>query len=917
MWKSPVGNIDPITISAGAALICSIFTQRLASRQSELWSETLGWVLLPIVYRVVGQRRQQHDSKTWGEAPLGNPVLEPATAASLWLVSLGIVTFCIFRAEGFMIAFFPILTPLLLAAQRYLRSDVRTSADSRFFSPFVNTVWGTAVAALFVIISMLDWNFQWYTLSIVPAAALLVLFDILTSGNVKGSRFMQPFDVENAIIPLAVRVVILLAVLLGVEKVAFDFATIEPLITLTLGLAKALTWYFIIQTARNSSWRTVTTTATFSIISTIDPFAQTLGAQASSHVVASFLALGQVIHNLPRQAAAKSALWIFSLASIVPYIANTVAIHTAQSSLVHSQEHPIAALIHNAKADFESLVERQSKNYSAAHDEYRRRYAVEPPPGFKVWHEYVTLHQSPIIDDFDQLHDSIAPLWKLSGKEVQEITKRVYETPNSDLWLCTFNGDQAQTNCTHPYRTADRNIQNYLNGLFENLRGVLPDVQFLINHLDEPRVIIPPSAGEDSHNKLNGTTNPSTEFTIANMGGQPVWDKLTEFCPAQQNARRSEPNRPVKTYEIPFVTDLPAAMDLCSHPEYRELNGLALSPTSFRLIEGLVPVLSCGAPSTMSDFVYPPAAYIEPGFRYDKAGDVDWDAKRNNLYWAGSTTGGFASDDKWRFYHRQRFVTLAQNLEHRAYYYLSEVGGVVSRVKSLFLNSRLYDVGFSRILQCEKDSCRDQRAFFPTKPWSDKDSPLRSKLVFDLDGNGISGRYYKLLASKSVPLKQTLLREWHDERLVPWVHYIPISQGMEEVPEIVAYLTGTETGDGLARGVAEGGRKWFGKALRDVDRGAYIITARSSLDTHNGAPAPGRPDASRNGVSLRKRAYKRDPAAANAIYRTPLRPYSSTKPSPPHDPPPLARALTASAKPRDVGASALADGGWTGDNISS
>jgi hypothetical protein len=33
-----------------------------------------------------------------------------------------------------------------------------------------------------------------------------------------------------------------------VEKVAFDFATIEPLITLTLGLAKALTWYFIIQT---------------------------------------------------------------------------------------------------------------------------------------------------------------------------------------------------------------------------------------------------------------------------------------------------------------------------------------------------------------------------------------------------------------------------------------------------------------------------------------------------------------------------------------------------------------------------------------------------------------------------------------------------------------------------------------------
>lgn len=547
-----------------------------------------------------------------------------------------------------------------------------------------------------------------------------------------------------------------------------------------------------------------------------------MDAQAFSHVLASFLSLGQVIHILPRQAAAKSALWVFSLASLVPYVANTIAIQTAQSSHVYTQEHPIAALIHNAKAGFESLVERQSRNYTAAHDEYRRRYAVNPPAGFKAWHEYATLHQSPIIDDFDQLYNSILPLWKLSGKEVQEIMGRVYETNNSDLWLCTFTGDQGQTNCTHPYRTADRNIQNYLNGLFKTLPGVLPDVKFLINHLNEPRIIIPPSPGGNSHGGLNNTSESLTKFTLDKIGGQPVWDKLTKFCSKQHSIRRSEPSHPVHTYDIPFVTNLPRTMDLCSHPEYRDLNGLALSPTSFPLIEGLVPVLSCGAPSTMGDFLYPPAAYIEPGFRYDESGDVEWESKRNNLYWAGSTTGGYARDDSWHYFHRQRFVMLAQNLERRAYYYLHEVGGVVSSVKSLFLNSRLYDVGFSRILQCDKEICKDQSAFFPIKPWSDKDRPLRSKLVFDLDGNGISGRYYKLLASKSVPLKQTLLREWHDERLVPWVHYIPISQGMEEVPEIVAYLTGTETGERLARQVAEEGRQWFGKALREVDRGVYI-----------------------------------------------------------------------------------------------
>lgn len=43
------------------------------------------------------------------------------------------------------------------------------------------------------------------------------------------------------------------------------------------------------------------------------------------------------------------------------------------------------------------------------------------------------------------------------------------------------------------------------------------------------------------------------------------------------------------------------------------------------------------------------------------------------------------------------------------------------------------------------------------KPLASKDEAFHSRLVFDLDGNGISGRWYRLLASKSAPLKQTLL----------------------------------------------------------------------------------------------------------------------------------------------------------------
>jgi hypothetical protein len=71
-------------------------------------------------------------------------------------------------------------------------------------------------------------------------------------------------------------------------------------------------------------------------------------------------------------------------------------------------------------------------------------------------------------------------------------------------------------------------------------------------------------------------------------------------------------------------------------------------------------------------------------------------------------------------------------------------------------------------------------------------------------------------------LKQTLLREWHDERLRPWVHYVPVSVGMGEVAEVVGWLLGSERGKEVGRGVAEAGREWMGRGVREVDVAVYL-----------------------------------------------------------------------------------------------
>lgn len=517
----------------------------------------------------------------------------------------------------------------------------------------------------------------------------------------------------------------------------------------------------------------------------------------------SILAVCQTIQFLPKQLWGRYALWAFALFSIIPYATNILAIRDARSSAV-SSGHPVEGLITNAKADFESLVQRQSKSYAEAHGEYLRRYGVVPPPGFWAWYEFATSRQSPIIDDFDMIFESVSPLWELSGKEIQEVMQEAQDANGNELWVCTT----ANTTCSHPDRTNDRNFALLFNTLLEDIRGALTEVKYLVNHFDEPAVLLPPRIDNSTKGvKMEGVRK------------VPLWPRITKHCGNQAD---DESTTVPDTFGLPFLTNISSSKDLCRHPEYRRIHGLLNRPKSAQLIRGAVPVLSTGSFSTMGDIMFPSPAYIEDGFKYDPTYDLEWKDKRNNVYWAGSTTGGYAADDMWRHYQRQRFVEMAQNLGRGKYSYLREVGGEIHRITSSFLNSRLFDVAFTRVNQCKKKYCQEQRNHFRTKAWAHKDEALQSRLVFDVDGNGISGRYYKLLASRSTPLKQTIVREWHDERLVPWVHYVPVSIGMEELPELVAYLTSTETGQERAREIAEAGRKWYFEALRVEDLSVYV-----------------------------------------------------------------------------------------------
>lgn len=266
MWNDIKIDIkgDHVTRSVGTALLCSILTQHLSDRRPELQplSETLCWIILPIVFKIAGAntggkyRPEKADVIGWN----GSKRL-PASTLSLWVVALCLVTYWFFTADNALVAFLPALTPLLLVSQTHLiwhDADVPGASplSSRVFLYIFNTVWGGVLVALFSILTLKsNWNIRASdALSLIPVTALLVTYITLDPGpriSNKYYRFLPPFDVEDALLPLSLRVTLVLVTLLGVETLAFGFP-VWSIYTPALALTKALSWYFTVQTVCTS-----------------------------------------------------------------------------------------------------------------------------------------------------------------------------------------------------------------------------------------------------------------------------------------------------------------------------------------------------------------------------------------------------------------------------------------------------------------------------------------------------------------------------------------------------------------------------------------------------------------------------------------------------------------------------------------
>lgn len=430
----------------------------------------------------------------------------------------------------------------------------------------------------------------------------------------------------------------------------------------------------------------------------------------------------------------------------------------------------------------------QSSSPEEAVAEYKRRYHRTPPRGFDQWVKFAMERESQIIDDFDQIDRDLEP-YRDHG------IRRTFQNLKGKHWDCPATTRITTQNGTM-YTSAEYRYDREWRRLVEPFINELPDSIFYLSTIDEPRIL-----------SRSGPQPSLVEFQ--EKVGESIEDLIVESC----DQITSKLTGPFDYYK-----------DVCRVSNPASLHALIASPAAFSYTHSLVPVLSFGRMSAFRDILIPCPCYVaHPLVEEDSMPFLE---KQPTIYWRGSSTGGRATRFAWKNGHRQRFVRFVRSLQDAAdvldasRFLGLQVNTMNNKQTSLLKN--LFDVHMGAYVQCDDDACKDMERTLGPPDYEPADTASNYRYLFDLDGNSMSTRFYRLLSRNAVVLKQTWFQEWHDDRLIPWADYIPVSMSMEELPALLNYLVNDPHGEVLSAEIALSGSTRSRNVLREIDMSIYL-----------------------------------------------------------------------------------------------
>ncbi|BGP15572.1 hypothetical protein JCM10213_003316 [Rhodosporidiobolus nylandii] len=512
----------------------------------------------------------------------------------------------------------------------------------------------------------------------------------------------------------------------------------------------------------------------------------------------------------------------------------------SSSGDIPAQPHPIHKLIRDAEQAWSEKVARQSRTLDEAVAEYRRRYNQAPPRGFDAWYRFAVEHDVPLVDEYDSIYERILPYAALRPEVLQRRSAMLQNTTGEEeFWLhqhsvtIKVEEEGRKVSAEGPMRKVNNRADQIME-LLDGISQFLPDLDITITGHDVPWIVV---SGE--HKKLHEEAAKAGEYLDDMATFEEDWaqDGWTLMCPPDSPMRSAGPYEGRKEWRASekrtFIgTDHVKAMDVCQHPESQAIHG-------FTAWNGprpglLFPMFSFSTTSLNSDLLLPPLEQYERPVGEDPL----WgDKQHDKAVWRGSTTGSDLTAAHARKYSQR--VRLAR-LPHATGQVTVPLApndrpGFIGSVEFLSGSAQDFadeylDVQFQGYpQQCgDKKACAKFESEFEWAGFMSEKEQNEYKYVIDVDGNGWSGRFHRLMASNTLVLKSTIFPEWYSERVQPWVHYVPLKTDYSDLFPIMSFFKGSPydgrgAHDDIAEKIATVGAQWTATHWRWEDMQAYLF----------------------------------------------------------------------------------------------
>ncbi|KAJ7043983.1 glycosyl transferase family 90-domain-containing protein [Mycena alexandri] len=438
-----------------------------------------------------------------------------------------------------------------------------------------------------------------------------------------------------------------------------------------------------------------------------------------------------------------------------------------------------------AQSSLDGVLKRQSTTLAQAVARYSLKAGRPPPPNFDGWFEFARKKQC-LIDDYDQIQRDFEPFYQLAadqpgyfqamidkgqaqilqeafglkGKQQEAIGLTAIRIINGKILLPPYRGTTYSSDLPRALR---------------NFAPFLPDLQFLLNGRDEPRVIF-------NYRELSAREH-ATNLTD---------EKPFHLSPPYPTADffKNQSGCDLLSKGMGFMSDESANV------------AFLRSSSSSDFTTNLWPILSMTKISPcFSDILFPGQYhyYLSRWSSKLRKNDIAWADKKPLLYWRGASNGGRIIGENYRLFPRFRLIDLARK------------------------HAELMDVKMTTFVagHC-KEGCDRERIvaeYNITGKVDSKNDVLQYKYALDVDGNTFSGRFLSLLKSGSLVFKSTVFEEYFNDWLRPYEHYIPVKPDLSDLAQMVEWAI---KHDDEARRIQETGRLFGERVMTDSQNDCYL-----------------------------------------------------------------------------------------------